>query len=448
MIALTTVRARQHLRAAWLCLSCLVGSVPTAMAQLEGAPLANEAGSVSARADDSSLAIQEWTLEIAEKTALERAPRLRSAAASRETAYAYRTYGQMPRAGNPQVNLRAMIGRPDAPAATYSVMLGIPFDVMGKRRAWRNEASFITEEADARLAAVQNEVRAEARVAYVEVALAVAARNVAEQSADTARELLERVQARLNANAATALDVALSESQYAEATANLARAQRTLVEAQNSFRQALDLSHDHDIRVATLSGPKLPAGLTVETAVARARDKRMEAAAWASASQRWRSADRRLRAEAMAPVVAALEGEAQGNNNTQKSVGAGVNFELPFVMTNQGERAVARGEASAAEVERELASHGIERDASSSYRRLEAALAELAAIEERALPAAERTLQMVHTMLDAGVVDYFRLLAARSSAFQLRSRRVEALREAWLCRIALERAIGGWKETP
>ena len=55
---------------------------------------------------------------------------------------------------------------------------------------------------------------------------------------------------------------------------------------------------------------------------------------------------------------------------------------------------------------------------------------------------------MVQTMLDAGVVDYFRLLAARSSAFQLRSRRVEALREAWLCRIALERAIGGWEERP
>ena len=423
MIALTTVRARQHLRAALLCLSGLVGSVPCAMAQVDG-----------------------WTLELAERTALERAPRVRSAVATRDTAYAYRAYGQMPRAGNPVVNLRTMIGKPDAPAATYSVMVGIPFDVMGKRRAWRNEASFITEEADAKLAAVQNEVRAEARAAYVQVALAVAARSVAEQSADTARELLERIQARLSANAATALDVALSESQYAAASADVARAQRTLVEAQNAFRQALGLPHDADVQVAVLSDPTLPASLTLEAAVQRAQQKRKEAAAWASASQRWRSADRRLRAEAMAPVIAGLEGEAQGNQNTQKSVGAGLNFELPFVMTNQAERAVARGEASAASVERELASHGIERDASSSYRRLEAALDELAAIEERALPAAERTLQMVQTMLEAGEVDYFRLLAARGSAFQLRSRRVDALREAWLCRIALERAIGGWEE--
>ncbi|HEY6877972.1 MAG TPA: TolC family protein, partial [Polyangiales bacterium] len=113
-----------------------------------------------------------------------------------------------------------------------------------------------------------------------------------------------------------------------------------------------------------------------------------------------------------------------------------------------GERAVAEKQADAAELESELAGSLIEREASSSFRRLEAALAELSAIEEGALPAAERTLVMVHTMLDAGVVDYFRLLTARSVAFALRNRRVEALREAWLCRIALERAIGGWEETP
>lgn len=425
MIALTTVRARHKLRAALLCLSCLAGSVSHAHAQTGG-----------------------FTLQSAEKTALEHAPRVRSALASRQTAYAYRTFGQMPRAGNPFVAMRAMIGKPDAPAATYSIGVGLPFDITGKRPAWRREAGYIVSESEARLLAVQNEVRAEARSAYVNVSLAVAARGVAEQSAATARELLERIQARLDANAATALDVAQSESAYAEATANVSRAQRNLVEAQNAFRQALGLSHDAAVEVAPVALPTLPAGLTLEAAVERARTFRKETVAWESASQRWRTADRRLRAEAMQPVFAGIEGEAQGNHNTNKSVGANVNFELPVILRNQGERAVARGEAAAAGVERELSSQLIEREASSSYRRLEAALGELAAIEEGALPAAERTLTMIGTMLDAGVVDYFRLLAARSGAFALRSRRVEALREAWQCRIALERAIGGWEETP
>ena len=55
---------------------------------------------------------------------------------------------------------------------------------------------------------------------------------------------------------------------------------------------------------------------------------------------------------------------------------------------------------------------------------------------------------MTMEMLDAGAVDYFRLLNARQSAFALRSRRVEALRAAWRLRIALERAVGGLEETP
>ncbi|MDB4972639.1 MAG: efflux system, outer rane lipoprotein CmeC [Myxococcaceae bacterium] len=387
-----------------------------------------------------------WTLQSSEHAALERSPRIRSALASRETAYAYRTFSTMPRAGNPFVNLRAMIGEPDQSAATYSLALGIPFDVAGRRRAWRHESSAIVDEAEARLEATRNEVRAEARSAYVQVALAHAAHTVAEESADTARELAARVQARLDVSAATALDVALAESQYAEALANLARADRTLVESQHSFRQALDLAHDSPVEVATLPRLAIPEGLTIEAAVLRGQNQRKELAAWASTEKRWRAADGRLRAEAWAPATAAFEAEAQANQNTQKTIGAAVGFEVPVVSRNQGERAVAGGEAQAAGVERELAAHTIDRETSSSYRRLQAALAELAAIEERALPAAERTLAMVHTMLDAGVVDYFRVLTARGSAFALRSRRVEALREAWLCRIALERAMGGWEQ--
>jgi outer membrane protein TolC len=53
---------------------------------------------------------------------------------------------------------------------------------------------------------------------------------------------------------------------------------------------------------------------------------------------------------------------------------------------------------------------------------------------------------MTTEMLEAGAVDYFYLLTARRSAFELRARRVSSLREAWLARIALERAVGGLVE--
>jgi outer membrane protein TolC len=83
-----------------------------------------------------------------------------------------------------------------------------------------------------------------------------------------------------------------------------------------------------------------------------------------------------------------------------------------------------------------------------TFLRLEAALLELEAIERDATPAAEQALAMTNEMLEAGAIDYFRLLNARESAFQLRARRVETLRAAWHQRIALERALGGLSEAP
>ncbi len=387
-----------------------------------------------------------WTLERAEQTALTQSPRVRSAQAARDTAYAYRTFSQVPRAGNPEINVRAMIGKPDDPAATYALFVGLPFDVAGKRRAWRSEARFVLQEADARLAATRNDVRAEAREAYVQVVLADAAQRVVEESATTSRELFERVQARLRASAATALDVTLAESQYAEAQADMQRARRALLETEDRFRQVLDLVPSTPIATTPLAPPSLPDGIAIEEAIAHALGQRQEIAAQQSAERRWRAADSRLRAEAVAPVTTAFEVERQGNHNPNSSVGAGVDFELPLLQRAQGERAVARKEAHAAALEGELTEHAVAREVATAYRRLEAALAELAALDERALPAAERTLAMVHTLLDSGAVDYFRLLSARSGAYQLRQRRVEALREAWLCRIALERATGGWEK--
>ncbi|MET0342277.1 MAG: TolC family protein [Polyangiales bacterium] len=288
------------------------------------------------------------TLDGAVQVALERSPRIRTAVAARDTARAYQTFSRMPRAGNPTFNLRAMIGKPDDPAATYGAVLGLPFDVSGKRRAWRGESRRILDEAEARLWAARNDVRAEAREAYAQAVVAERAHVLAEETAATARELYERVKARLAAHAATALDLTLSESQYAETQANLQRARRTKVEAQNSLRQVLDLPPDAPVVVGDLDVPVMPDGITTEQAVTRALAERRELTALDNERERWRAADARLRAEAIGPMTANLEFERQGNTNPRSTVGASMGWELPFVQRNQGERAVARGQAAQA----------------------------------------------------------------------------------------------------
>ena len=83
------------------------------------------------------------------------------------------------------------------------MVLGLPFDASAKRRAWRGESRRIFEQTEAQLWATRNDVRAEAREAYAQTVVAERAQILAEETAATARELFERVKARLAANAAT-----------------------------------------------------------------------------------------------------------------------------------------------------------------------------------------------------------------------------------------------------
>lgn len=389
-----------------------------------------------------------WTLRAAGEHALQNAPAIKSAEAARQTALAYRTFGEMPRVGNPLVSVRAMIGKPDDPAATYAVLVGLPFDVARTRKRYRREARFVVEEAEARLLSARNDVRSEARAAYVDVAFAIRAESVARESAANASAVHDAVKARLAAGSATALDLAMAETTLADANADIARAARTRVEAEQRLRQALGLRAGEPVQITELNAPQLPQTLTRDGAVKVALERRRELRAFESERERYRAADARLRAEAVAPLTANLEAERQGNRSPNQSVGASVGFALPFVITNQGERAVTKQRANAAEVERTLVAQTIAREVLSSYAHLEAALAEVQSLEKQALPAAERTLEMVGVLLKAGAVDYFRLLTARREAVSLRMRRVDALREAWLSRIALERAVGGLEEQP
>jgi outer membrane protein TolC len=387
-------------------------------------------------------------MERVEQTALEASPRIRNAVARLEAARAYRAFGKLPVVGNPIVNLRAMIGKPDSPAATYALYFGMPFDVSRKRQAWRSEAGAIIAEAEANLQVARNEVRAVAQQAYVLVAMGEAAQRVADESAENALDVLRRIQARFDARAATLLDVALAEREYGEAKADTARIRRELIEAHAGFRQVLDLPPTERVDVIPLDHPAVPDGLSLEGAVTRALDRRREMAALDSAVQRYRRSDSRLRKEAIAPLTVAFEEESQQNHNTNSTVGFGMSSELPVIFKNQGERAVAKGQAEAFEVEREMTEHGVAREAAVAFQRLETALQELTVLEEQASTAADRALAMTNELLEAGAVDYFYLLTARRSAFQLRARKVSSLRDAWLSRIALERAIGGLEGAP
>lgn len=370
-----------------------------------------------------------------------RSPEVQSARASLDASRAWSVYGSVPLLGNPVVGIRAMVGVPDREAATYAVAVGVPIDVSGRQGLWRREARWAVREAEARLEVALNDARAHAREAYVDVALADALFRINTERLEAARELLERVRSRAISGVATALDVALSERELAEAEADLSAARRTRFEAAARLREALDLAPDLPVYVLPLPEPTLPAGLTREAAVARAIERRREHIAIGAEVHRYRISADRLRAEAIAPLLVAGEYEMQGY--VQGSVGASAQWALPLIQTAQGERAVALGQASARDTDRALRARRSAREAGAAWDRLSTALAELRALRERALPALERALALSEQLLGAGAVDYFRVLYARRELAQARARAIEVAREAWHARVALDHAIGG-----
>jgi outer membrane protein TolC len=397
----------------------------------------------AAQADTAPL-----TLESVASLAVARSPQVRLAQASLEAARAYRAFSRMPRVGNPFVTLRAMVGRPDQAAATYSGAVGLPFDVSGRRRAYGKEATWVEREAEAYLAIAQNEARSQAREAFVDVVLGGELEHVAVGNAEVARDFLARVKARFDARAATALDMALSQRDAAESTAAIARARGALVEARGRLRQLLDLDPSAELQTASLPELRMPKDLSVQRAIELAQSQRREPEALYAAVERRGVADDRLRRDVIAPLVVSGEYEAQANVDTKTTGGMGLSTELPVIMRNQGERAQNRAQREVFALDHALTKRRVAREAMNAYLSLEAALSELATIEGEAMPAAEQSLAMTMEMLEVGAIDFFRLLNARQGAFQLRARRVETLRAAWRLRVALERALGGLLEVP
>jgi outer membrane protein TolC len=124
------------------------------------------------------------------------------------------------------------------------------------------------------------------------------------------------------------------------------------------------------------------------------------------------------------------------------SVGASV--ELPVAQRNQGPRAVAAREIETERSRFELEQRRITREVTSARSAYEARRAELAVLADQAIPAAERNLTLIETGWRSGRFDVFRVTAASRDLVRSKGLRLDALEAAWMERIALEQAAGGW----
>jgi outer membrane protein TolC len=390
----------------------------------------------SARSDE----LRRWDDARVVARASQHSPEVLRARSALYEAHALAMFSRVPRVGNPTIGVRAMVGLPDPAAATYALLVGMPIDVSGARGHFGTEARWAIREADARVDVAMEEACASAREAWADTGAADAALAIATARRRTAEDLLTATRTRLAAQAATALDVALAERESAAAESAVVAATRAREEAAARLREQLGLAPTATVAVTPINAPAMPVGLSRERAAQLALSRRRELVAHAAAAQRLRTSSTRLHHEATAPLFIAGEVEWQGYS--QASVGLSAQWSLPVALTNQGERATAEAQARGEDDLRSITERVIGQRAVAAWTALELRLSELAVLDQRSIPTAERVLALTETLYRSGTVDVYRLLRARDDLFAEQSRRVELLREAWRARIALDRSIG------
>lgn len=394
------------------------------------------ASSAQAQRSDSPV----WTERAVIARAVEHHPDVVRARTALYEASAVSAFARVPRVGNPTIGVRAMVGVPDPAAATYALLVGVPLDVSGARSHWSIEALWATREADARLDVARNDATSSAREAWMNALVATESTRLADERRALAASMLDATRRRLDAQSATALDLALAEQSASDAELAVVSARRERESALSSLRTLLSLPPTEELILPALDAPSMPAQMSRERAAALAIAHRRETTALDASARRLRASATRLHHEATAPVFIAAEVEWQGY--TQASIGASAQWSLPISLTNQGERATVDAQARAADEQRLAVERQVANEAAAVWTELELRLSELAVIERQTIPAAQRVLALTEALFRAGTIDSYRLLRARDELFAQQQRRIDALRAAWTARIALDQRTG------
>ena len=123
-------------------------------------------------------------------------------------------------------------------------------------------------------------------------------------------------------------------------------------------------------------------------------------------------------------------------------VGIPAGMEIPLLNRNKGGIAAAQAELEEVQAERTRIRQEVERDVETGVQTYEGAREQRAAFECGLRAAAAESLHIETTMYEEGEVDLLQLLDVRRTARQTEAEYLQALYDAQVARIELERAIG------
>jgi outer membrane protein, heavy metal efflux system len=322
----------------------------------------------------------------------------------------------------------------------YAATLDVPLDLGAGPSARTHEADRGVTLSEADLTVERRRARHDAFVAYVRAA-AWAKR---ETEIDALMRIAERI---LNASATRAAtgasgDVdessARSELSVLQSEREAARRQRETYTMQ--LRSLLDVESSVPlVLTSALETPKAPA--TEASLIARALHAKPEIVRARAQVALLVATDERLRKELFPKLSVYLGVDAAPVSPIFGQLG--VSVEIPVAQRNQQARAVTEVRTTAESARLELLLRQIVRDVTVALAGYESRRRELSTLTASALPAAERTLELVETGWLAGRFDIFRVTTAARDVARVRALRTDALEAAWIEYAELELAIGG-----
>lgn len=260
-------------------------------------------------------------------------------------------------------------------------------------------------------------------------------------SADAARRLHD-------AGNISDLDLASEQASHEQAKLDLADAEAQATDSRERLNSLLGLWGEQTQWTVPDRLPEVPAGEVPargleSLAVARRPDL-------AAAAQEVIVAAQSL---GLAQPLAALPQVEVGLDTERESGGGwltGPNVSLPIPLFDQGQGAVARSQAQLRQARQRyyaLAVH-IRSQVRSADQRMRSARERANYYQKVVLPLRQRITQQTQLQYNAMQVGIFQLLQARQGEIDAGRAYVEALRDYWLARCDLERAIGGTLPSP
>ncbi len=380
------------------------------------------------------------TLADAMRVAFERNPELRAHLAEVDEARARlvtaRTYPF-----NPEISFDAGHRRAGGGSSTdSSVELSQEIELGGQTSRRAAAARVEVEASEERLRHATQILAAHVELAFADALRATETAAVDEADLDLAESSLGVSRRRLEAGAATDLEVNLARAAQARAASRLQQSRAAAAVATYLLAEAMGVSPD-DAPSPTPSEPDLSREpVSLSDLLALARERRADLAAFRALV---RAADARIalaRSERIPNLRVGLFHAREGGDETID--GGSVGIALPLFNRSRGAVAEATAGRVRAGAESESAERSVERDVAESWATYRAAREIVARLGGDLVGSLEESLELLRKSNDAGKIGIAEVLLFRRELLDGRRDYVSARADAWRARILLDLATG------